>query len=75
MTDGVKPLHPVLPTLLTRDVESVMPSRFYSSIKFFAANEDAKKKAEKGPAQSKTENKGNGDEDNYGSRSPGLAAV
>lgn len=67
MTDGVKPLHPVLPTLLTRDVESVMPSRFYSSIKFFAANEDAKKKAEKGPAQSKTENKGNGDEDNYGS--------
>ena len=43
MTEGVKPVHPVQPTLLTRDVESVMPSKFFSAIKFFPKSKDAKK--------------------------------
>lgn len=38
MTEGVKPLHPVLPTLLTREVASVMPSRYFSAIKLFATD-------------------------------------
>lgn len=41
MTAGVKPLRPVQPTILTRDVESVMPSKFFSAIKFFASSKDA----------------------------------
>jgi hypothetical protein len=52
MTEGVKALHPVQPTLLTRDVESVMPSRFFSSIKFFAAGKEAKKKSDQSSAKS-----------------------
>ena len=64
MTEGVKPMHPVLPTLLTRDVESVMPSRFYSSIKFFASSKEAKKKAKNESEQSNTESEANApDED------------
>jgi hypothetical protein len=43
MTEGVQPLYPALPTLLTQDVESVMPSKFYSSIKFFTSKEAADK--------------------------------
>jgi hypothetical protein len=43
MTEGVQPLHPAQPTLLTRDIESVMPSRFYSAIKVFALSKEAKK--------------------------------
>ena len=43
MTEGVKPLYPVLPTILTRDVESVMPSKFFSSIKFFTSDEKTTK--------------------------------
>lgn len=35
MTEGVKPLQPSQPTLLTREIDSVMPSRFLSAIKFF----------------------------------------
>jgi hypothetical protein len=42
MAEGMKPLYPVLPTVFTRDVESVMPSKFYSSIKFFTTNEKTK---------------------------------
>ena len=34
MTENVKPLHPGLPTLLTRDVDSVMLSRYFSAIRF-----------------------------------------
>ena len=34
MTKDVKPARPVQPTPLTRAVESVMPSKFYSEIKF-----------------------------------------
>jgi hypothetical protein len=43
MTEGVKAVRPAQPTLLTRDVESVMPSRFYSAIKFFRATKDGTK--------------------------------
>ena len=35
MTEHVEPLHPVMPTVLTRDVESVMPSKFFADIKFW----------------------------------------
>jgi hypothetical protein len=44
MTEGVKALRPAQPTLLTQDVESVMPSRFYSSIKIFAESKKQEKK-------------------------------
>ena len=40
MTKEVKPVKPAQPTALTRDVESVMPSRFMSAIKFFPDSED-----------------------------------
>lgn len=36
MTQDVKEARPAQPTLLTRGVESVMPSRFYSEIKIFS---------------------------------------
>ena len=48
MTEGVKPLHPVQTTLLTRDVESVMPSRFVSAIKLFPVSKEAQKKSNQG---------------------------
>ncbi len=38
MTENVKPLRPVLPTLLTTDVNSVMPSRYFSAIKYLAVS-------------------------------------
>ena len=41
MTQGVKALRPVQPTVFTRDVESVMPSKFFSEIKFSASRKDA----------------------------------
>lgn len=34
MTENVKPIQPVQPTLLTQNVESVMPSRFAANISF-----------------------------------------
>lgn len=43
MTEGVKPVRPGQPTFLTRDVESVMPSKFFSAIKFFPKSKDEKK--------------------------------
>jgi len=43
MTEGVKPLLPVQPTVFTRDVESVMPSKFFSQIKFSASKDAAAK--------------------------------
>jgi hypothetical protein len=46
MTEGVKPVAPSQPTLLTREVESVLPSKFYSAIKVFPLTSDEKKKAE-----------------------------
>ena len=45
MTKGVKPLPPIQPTLLTQEVESVQPSRFFSAIKITADQDAAKKKA------------------------------
>jgi len=48
MTEGVKPLRPVQPTILTRDVESVMPSKFFSAIKFAASGKDATVKSYQG---------------------------
>ena len=38
MTENVKPIQPVQPTLLTQNVESVMPSRFAASISFTRVN-------------------------------------
>jgi hypothetical protein len=46
MTQDVKAARPAQPTLLTRGVESVMPSKFYSEIKFFRATKDGSKDAE-----------------------------
>ena len=48
MTEGVKPLEPSQPTLLTRDVEQVMPSRYFAAIKFFPLSKDEKKKTGQG---------------------------
>ncbi len=45
MTEGVKAIRPAQPTPLTREVESVMPSRFYSAIKFFRATKNESKAA------------------------------
>ncbi|HEY6230151.1 MAG TPA: DUF4350 domain-containing protein [Pyrinomonadaceae bacterium] len=47
MTEGVKPVSPAQPTLLTRDVESVMPSRYVAAIKVFPLNRNDKKQAAK----------------------------
>ena len=38
MTENVKPVQPVQPTLLTQNVESVMPSRFASHLTFTRTN-------------------------------------
>jgi len=46
MTEGVKPVAPSQPTLLTRDVDSVMPSRYFAAIKISPLSKDEKKKAE-----------------------------
>ncbi|MEP6570605.1 MAG: DUF4350 domain-containing protein [Acidobacteriota bacterium] len=59
MTDGVKPVPPSQPTLLTREVESVMPSRFFSAIKIFALSKDEKKKAQ---VHSQDEEAGDGED-------------
>jgi len=48
MTAGVKPLRPVQPTLLTRNVESVMTSKFFAAIKFSASSKDATGKSNQG---------------------------
>jgi hypothetical protein len=58
VSEGVQPIHPVLPTLLTRDVESVMPSKFFSAIKFFTSRKEARKESD----QSTSENEGADDE-------------
>ncbi len=54
MTEGVQPLSPALPTLLTQDVESVMPSKFYSSIKFFTPIGGAEKQTKKSSQNNST---------------------
>src|SRR6185436_15662827 len=62
MTEGVKPLEPSQPTLLTRDVESVMPSRYFAAIKFFPLSKDKKKK----PDQKISANEPASDEEDFG---------
>lgn len=57
MTKDVVAARPVQPTLLTREVESVMPSKFFSAIKFVPASEKAKKEATKASGQSNSESK------------------
>ena len=42
MTEGITPLHPAQPTLLTRDVDSVMTSRYYAAIRVTAHAETKK---------------------------------
>jgi len=42
MTRDVKPVLPIQPTALTRDLDSVMPSRFYSAIKIFIPDKTQK---------------------------------
>ena len=48
MTAGVNSLRPVQPTLLTRDVESVMASKFFAAIRFSASSRDATGKSNQG---------------------------
>lgn len=43
MTEGVSPIQPVQPTPLTRDIDSVMTSRYFSAIKIFPLSKDQKK--------------------------------
>jgi hypothetical protein len=59
MTEGVKPIEPSQPTLLTRDVDLVMPSRYFAAIKFFPLSKDEKKKTE----QKVSANEGTGNSD------------
>ena len=59
MTEGVKPLEPSQPTLLTRDVDLVMPSRYFAAIKFFPLSKDEKKKTD----QKVSANEGTGNSD------------
>jgi hypothetical protein len=65
MTKDVKPVSPAQPTLLTRDVESVMPSRFVSAIKFFPVSKDGTKGTNSGTPADKSadEDEGFTDED------------
>ena len=44
MTENVKPMRPSQPTVLTRNVDSVMPSRFFSAIKFSRSSPEEKRK-------------------------------
>jgi hypothetical protein len=50
MTEGIKPVTPSQPTLLTQRIEAVQPSRYYSAIKIFPLTAEEKKKAEKDSA-------------------------
>ena len=62
MTEGVKPLQPVQPTVLTRDVDSVMPSRFFSAIKFIFEGKQTKDKPAEGGVDANGGSEGRGDE-------------
>ena len=61
MTLGVKPVEPSQPTLLTREVASVMPSRFFSAIKVFALSKEEKEKAD----QANSQNEAAGDDEDF----------
>lgn len=43
MTEGIEPIEPAQPTLLTQNVASVMTSRYFSAIKIFPLSKDQKK--------------------------------
>lgn len=75
MTEGVKPLYPALPTLLTRDVESVMPSKFFSSIKFFTSNDETPKAAKKESDQSNSEDETVADDDHVDESTPAQSGI
>src|SRR6185503_5254756 len=62
MTEGVKPLEPSQPTLLTQDVELVMPSRYFAAVKFFQLSKEEKQKT--GPKISANEQTGRDDNSN-----------
>jgi uncharacterized protein DUF4350 len=58
MTQDVKAARPAQPTLLTRGVESVMPSQFHSEIKFFRAAKGGSKDAENADISDRTDEEG-----------------
>ena len=60
MTEGVKPIEPSQPTLLTRGVDSVMTSRYFAAVKFFPLMKNEKKKTD----QNVSANEGTGSSDN-----------
>jgi hypothetical protein len=62
MTEGVKPLEPSQPTMLTQDVELVMPSRYFAAVKFFQLSKEEKEKT--GPKISANEQTSHGDNSN-----------
>ena len=49
MTEGITPLNPAQPTLLTRDVDSVMTSRYYAAIRVSAKTETKKPESDPTP--------------------------
>jgi hypothetical protein len=49
MTEKIKPIQPSQPTLLTQNVESVMPSRFASTISFVRNSIDSKSEPKQAP--------------------------
>ncbi|HVF49619.1 MAG TPA: DUF4350 domain-containing protein [Pyrinomonadaceae bacterium] len=66
MTAGVKPLAPAQPTLLTRDVQQVLRSRFASRLRIYPLDERAKNISGGGTgptAPATNERAGNADED------------
>jgi hypothetical protein len=69
MTEGVKPIAPVLPTLLTRNVESVLPSKFFASIRFSPSGDKTDKQAKKDTDQSDSET--SVDDEDFEAPSPG----
>jgi uncharacterized protein DUF4350 len=60
MTEGVKVVQPSQPTLLTREIDEVLPSKFFSAIKIFPVGKD-NQTAGGGPA--KPESSEDDDED------------
>jgi len=62
MTAGVKPVLPSQPTVLTRDVDAVMPSRFFAAIKLFTLRADEKQKLDQDSAANQ-DDEASGDSD------------
>jgi hypothetical protein len=66
MTAGVLPIQPAQPTPLTRDIDSVMPSRYFSAIKIFPVMKDEKKNTAQVVSDKDTEDSGDSDEEHRG---------